>query len=837
MTHAFRGTLLAALVVAAALLPTRAAAQERTVRIPPLYPTSVNEDTSTAADTTGLRFRLSEGAIRGMERSPATRGERLSEADAARLLTRARPLTTDTAARDTFAFPARTIPAPRAGTTRLAPFPPPDSAGAPPAPRPTAPAGLTVVRRAPEGEVPLGAEVTITFSQPMVPLSSVANVAAREVPARISPQPAGRWSWVDVRTLRFQPEGRLPMATRYTVTVPAGTVSATGGRLAEAVSWSFGTPSARATGSWPHGGSVRLQPVMVVAFDQRIDPAAVLRTVRVRAGGVPIEVRAATADEIAADEDARARVRGLTAGRWIAFRTIRPLPNATRVEATVGPGTPSLEGQRLTEDTQRWEFNTFGPFRFVRERCGYGDQCRPGMNFVLEFSNPLADTVFDRLVRVEPATPGLRVTRVGGMLLVSGPTRPNTRYTVRVDGALRDFFGQRLGTPVVRTFQVGAPVAQLWSGVDGVVVLDPLGPRSVSVYARDHARLRVRVHRVRAEDWPSFADLRRDAKGAMNIPGQEVVNQVRAVGGTPGEAREVEIDLAAALQGGLGQAIVVVEAVAGATENERSQTVQLWVQSTRIGLTAYTDGSRMTAWASSLVDGQPLPGVEFRLLPTGAAGRSGADGLATLALPAERDGEPFLVARLGNDVALLARGLGDAGWGRWSARDTMPMGMWHSFTDRNLYRPGETVRFKGWLRWLRPGVDGQLTLPARGEVSYTVRDPRGEELAKGTARLTDLGGFDGSFALPRGANLGGAYITVRAPGGRAEHQIRLVVQEFRRPEYEVSVTADPGPHFIGGGTEVVARASYFSGGGLAGAPVSWEVTAAPGFYDPPGWDE
>ncbi|HYW07737.1 MAG TPA: Ig-like domain-containing protein, partial [Longimicrobium sp.] len=425
MTHAFRATLLVALMVAAALLPTRADAQGRVVRIPPLYP-SAERDTAEAPDTTGLRFRLSQGMIRGAERSPATRGQRLSEADAARLLTRSRPLAADTTGRDTFAFPARTIPAPRAGATRLAPFPPPDSAGAPPAPRPTMTAPLMVTRWAPEGEVPLGAEVTLTFSQPMVPLSSVANVAAREVPARISPQPAGRWSWVDVRTLRFQPEGRLPMATRYTVTVPAGTVSATGGRLAEALSWSFGTPPARATGAWPHGGAIRLHPVMVVAFDQRIDPAAVLRTVRVRAGGAPVEIRAATAAEIAADDDARVRVRGLTAGRWVAFRTVRPLPNATRVEVTVGPGTPSAEGERLTEDTQHWDFNTFGPFRLVRERCGYGGQCRPGIPFSLEFSNPLADSVFDGLVRVEPAIAGMRVTRQGPMLLISGATRPNT---------------------------------------------------------------------------------------------------------------------------------------------------------------------------------------------------------------------------------------------------------------------------------------------------------------------------------------------------------------------------------------------------------------------------
>ena len=70
-----------------------------------------------------------------------------------------------------------------------------------------------MIRRAPEGEVDVGAEVTVTFSQPMVPLGSVGDVAAQAVPARITPQPPGRWRWIDARTLKFEPAGRLPMAT------------------------------------------------------------------------------------------------------------------------------------------------------------------------------------------------------------------------------------------------------------------------------------------------------------------------------------------------------------------------------------------------------------------------------------------------------------------------------------------------------------------------------------------------------------------------------------------------------------------------------------------------
>ncbi|HEX2210544.1 MAG TPA: Ig-like domain-containing protein, partial [Longimicrobium sp.] len=71
----------------------------------------------------------------------------------------------------------------------------------------------------------VGAEVTVTFSQPMVPLSWVGDLDARTVPVRISPRPEGRWRWIDVRTLVFTPRGRMPGATEYTVSVPAGTAS------------------------------------------------------------------------------------------------------------------------------------------------------------------------------------------------------------------------------------------------------------------------------------------------------------------------------------------------------------------------------------------------------------------------------------------------------------------------------------------------------------------------------------------------------------------------------------------------------------------------------------
>ena len=82
--------------------------------------------------------------------------------------------------------------------------------------------------------MPLAPYLSVTFNQPMVALTSLADLAANAVPVKLSPLPAGKWRWVGTKTLMFEPSGRFPMATKYTVEIPAGTKSATGGTLAEA---------------------------------------------------------------------------------------------------------------------------------------------------------------------------------------------------------------------------------------------------------------------------------------------------------------------------------------------------------------------------------------------------------------------------------------------------------------------------------------------------------------------------------------------------------------------------------------------------------------------------
>src|SRR5205085_3112338 len=164
---------------------------------------------------------------------------------------------------------------------------------------------LEVVRYSPEGDVPLAPNLSVTFSQPMVAVTSQED-AAENVPVKLSPQPSGKWHWIGTKTLLFEPDVRFPMATEYSVTVPAGTKSANGVTLAQAKSWRFTTPPPTVINLYPARGTVQRRDVLMFAeFDQRIDPASVLKHVQLEAGNQQINLRFAMSEEIQQNEDVR----------------------------------------------------------------------------------------------------------------------------------------------------------------------------------------------------------------------------------------------------------------------------------------------------------------------------------------------------------------------------------------------------------------------------------------------------------------------------------------------------------------------------------------------------
>ena len=817
---------------------------------------NTNQPPTETSDTYGMDVQLSDGQSQpqDVEPLPLATGEPLSLNEVGPILARLPDLPTAPDEQTEFNLPTEILPPPRPGNTIKESFPPLETE---PTPGAVEAGPLQVLRFAPEGEIPIAPFVSVTFNQPMVPLGTLSDLAAQDVPMVISPSLPGTWHWLGTKTLTFEYDSelidRLPKATEYTVTVPAGTRSASGETLAEPVSWTFKTPPPKVATSYPDDSPQPLEPLFFVAFDQRIDPAAVLETISVRAGGQDVNVVLAGQAEVDENEHVSQLSKDAPEGRWLAFRATQPFSPETNISVDIGPETPSAEGPLVTTEVQSFNFSTYTPLKIIEHRCGWGDECRPLSPFMIRFNNPLdMNVTSEEMLRVEPEIPGITATIYGDTIMIAGMTSGQTTYAVTVSGKVQDVFGQQLGDDVRLTFKVDKSEAGLVNLGQNFITLDPTASKKIfSVYAINYKNLNLKVYAVQPKDWTQFKQYLRDWKQTgkpSKMPGELVADKVLNLDIPDDTLSQVDMDLGPYMNGKFGHFVLVIEPPAGmfAPEEDKwkrfSQTLITWVQITNIGLDAYNDHSEMVAWTTDLRDGSPLEGVQIRPDNGSATSLSDTDGVARFDIPS---GAAYLVATRGDDQALLPRSAEVWNDDTWNARSPSDTLRWYVFDDRKMYRPGEEVHVKGWLRLIGGKQNGDVGLVGNRlrSVNYKIIDPQGNTLGNGRMDVNALGGFDFSFAIPQVVNLGYAQIHFSAEGdlgglkgGDFYHQIQI--QEFRRPEYEVSARNETtGPYFIGDQATLAVEANYYAGGGLPNADVTWNVTTSPGDYSPPNWPD
>ncbi|MEZ5243712.1 MAG: alpha-2-macroglobulin family protein [Acidimicrobiales bacterium] len=776
-------------------------------------------------------------------------GAPLDAAAVDRVLDRLPDWSGDDADRVDFNRPAESLRPPVSGDTIDVPFPA-DGGDPPPA---VDDGPLTVLRHQPDGDVGIAPFLSLTFSQPMIALGTVEQTDAADIPVTMTPELAGRWQWIGTRTLRFEhdPEvfDRLPMATTYSVVVPAGTESAAGGALAEDYEFAFATPSATVRSLSPSNDSLELEPVFLASFDQRVDPDAILGVTTMTLEGREVAIRLASDNEIAGDEFVSERIEQAVEGTWVAFRAVEAFTPDSAIRIEIGPEIPSVEGPDTTDEVFTEQARTYAPLRVDDQSCRPGDDCQPDWGFSVSFNNELdPDSLDPEDLRFEPALPGAYVRIQGNWIEINGPIVGGTVYEMTVPAALTDVFGQTLGDDEVIEFTVDDAYPFLDFDRGRLATLDPLvDSQTLPLQLRNHSEVRVRAFAVDPSDWADYVDYwddRWDDDGFPDPPWTEIYDAVQQTGAPANERFEARIDLEPVFGGEPGMAVVVVEAVGELAnldrDNDRrywdNQPVVQWVQSTALGADLIADQETGYAWVTDLTTGAPVAGASVAPAPIWATTDpvvTGADGLATLPLPGSREDSGPLVVSLGDDMAISEAYA--------SASPATDQALWYVVDDRGLYRPGETISVKGWVRLLDLSDDATIEEFPEGEAfTYSVKDAFGNEIAAGDVALSATGGFDFTADIPLGANLGQGWIEFGHPSTpqRFGHTHNFGIEEFRRPEFEVTARAEtPGPYLVDDPATVAVDATYFSGGPLPDAPVDWWVVTRPTSYSPPGWGE
>jgi len=793
-----------------------------------------------APRTFGLRLSEGQSLAAAVQAAPVVPGDELTPQRIDEIKSRLPEWTDNTNQHQSFRWPVQSSPPPRTGNTIDEPFPPKDTT-----PPPTVDNGpLTVLRHQPDGDTPIAPYVAITFNQPMVAVGTVGQVNSSDVPVTITPAVTGHWQWIGTRTLRFDADSttvdRLPMATTFTVSVPAGTKSAAGGSLADALTWTFTTPPPTVQTFAPDDSdALRLDQLFVATFDQRIDATAVLATIHLKAGDHEVPVRLATAAEIAADDAARQTTEGADDGRWIVFRAADPLPTDTAIKVAIGPDTPSAEGPGVSTAASSHSGHTYAPLHVKTSGCQWGDPCQPGSPLGIQFNNQLDSEADLSGITVSPALAGQYVSVQYDTITITGATVARTDYTVTIPAGLKDVFGQTLAKDAVVTIKIGEAQPSI-NDLSMITTLDPFAKgQDLSVFSVNHQQLRVRVF---AADPARFAEFERywwnRDNADVTLPAWSVLSDdTITLKDTADGTVETPVDLSGVLQGKPGQVIVLVEPVPAVPPSSndyyQNRPALSWVQSTQLGVDATMDATNASVWVTDLRTGAPAAGVSLTMLG-GDAGSTNGDGVATLHLPTLADNSAAVIATKGDDTAILQL--------QNFKVDVVDDVRWYVIDDRQIYRPGETMHVKGWVRRANLSSDGSLAAIASGTaVHYTINDSYGNEVAKGDTTLGALGGFDLTVVVPETANVGPATLnlTLAANDGLLDtstnHSFRI--EEYRRPEFEVTTRPESqGPYVSTSPATVAATGAYYAGGPLPQAPVDWSVTTTPTTYAPPGWD-
>lgn len=174
-----------------------------------------------------------------------------------------------------------------------------------------------------------------------------------------------------------------------------------------------------------------------------------------------------------------------------------------------------------------------------------------------------------------------------------------------------------------------------------------------------------------------------------------------------------------------------------------------------------------------------------------------------------------------------------------------------AITDRPVYRPSQKVHFKVWVqqaKYDQPDVSAYAGRP----FTVWISNPKDERVYEQRMEADKYGGIEGEFALPADATLGEYHLQLNelpihafhAPFDNFQPGMRRFggifrVEEYKKPEFEVSIEAPDKPVSLGESFAAKIKATYYFGSPVTEATVKYKVLRTAfgdQWYPPTPWD-
>ena len=142
------------------------------------------------------------------------------------------------------------------------------------------------------------------------------------------------------------------------------------------------------------------------------------------------------------------------------------------------------------------------------------------------------------------------------------------------------------------------------------------------------------------------------------------------------------------------------------------------------------------------------------------------------------------------------------------------------FTDRGIYRPGQTIYFKGIL--LEKNGDN-LSIKTGIQTTTVFTDVNSQKIADQNLTSNEFGSFNGFFVIPQGLLPG--IMTISNGSG----SVTISVEEYKRPTFEVAFDPVEGNYRLNDSVTVTGKALAYAGNNIDGASVKFRVVRSARF--------
>ncbi len=749
-------------------------------------------------------------------------------------------------------------------------------------------APFAVVHAGPRGEVSQrdAAAVTVLWSRAMRTLETApdAGLPAIRVQTSLGTPIVGSWRWVGTHGALFTPERALPGATDLVAVVPKETRALDGSHLADDYRFEFRTERPAVIDVTPQSSDLlRPESALHLTFNQAIEPEAVAhagKLVSIAPDGTKTAIPYHTRREPADPKTKR------VASESVVVQPASPLPRDRAIAFTLPASLRGGEGPRTMNAPYAYEARTYGPLRLVDlvcDRIAEKGRCVAHRDVTVRLSNPVAPEEFRAHVRMPdlplmkvPAGTKPRLDARADHLLGVDPAR-GKRYAITLTAGMRDVFGQTLASDTSIAIETEAPFvlpkgfvpnANAKSAEGPAPDADNYAPRRPILDYRVSVGLTGHVLEAASRDGTHRVPL-----GTVNIPTLGLVSsaltesQVRSWFATPTETfltkqslspqwlepgvaenvrsvRDIDLDALLAPSNGHGAALFLAMVPGSGV------AAQELVSVTDLAISARYSAYGSLVWITRLSTGAPVARARVSVF-VGQEERAvvETDDQGVAAISAERfnpmnesrggyesiRSDASIVVRAGDDwtfervtqASIDARAAGEF-------QDLAHRAKWAGllFTERGVYRPGETMKLAGVMREIDPA--GLKTIER--DVRLAVSDGTGASIFEGRAKLDRFGGFAIDVPLPKTARLGDANVTasVRHAGDDATFTRPFKLLAYKAREFEVHVDADRTALVRGDDAVFHVDASYLFGAPMPHAPTHVSITRATTRFAPHG---